>query len=116
MPKHKCVLYAPPAECDISPGGRSWLTAQDYHICIHVHDIIYKKHLNLDSPLSESVWGGFLLKIQILYRNMPLGAGISVCPSKTGALEHAVGRWNPCAPAKLGRWNMPWGAGIRLPQ
>ena len=26
-----------------------------------------KKHLKLDPPLSESVWGGFLLKIQILH-------------------------------------------------
>ena len=42
--------------------------AQNSHICIHVHDIMHKKHLNLHSPLSESVWGGFLVKIQILHR------------------------------------------------
>ena len=68
--------------------------AQNSHICIHVHDIIHKKHLNLHSPLSESVWGGFLLKIQILHRK-PQGSSNK---------------------RPRGCWNMPWGAGIRVPQ
>jgi len=77
----------------------------------HVYDIIYEKHLNLHSPLSESVWGGFVLKIQFLYRK-PQGSS----KKRPRELQSAGGRWNPYASVKLWRWNMPWGAGISPPQ
>ena len=47
--------------------------AQNSYICIHVHGIIHKGNLNMLSPLSESVWGGFLVQIQIL-RRKPQGS------------------------------------------
>ena len=86
---------------------------------------LYTKNiLTCTRPCLNQSGAGFCLRFRfcignhrVLVTSAPGGAGAcrgaleSVCLSKTGALEHAVGRWNPFALVKLGRWNLtPFGA------
>ena len=98
--------------------------------CVFMCMTLYTKNiLTCTRPCLNQSGAGFWLRFRfcignhkVLVTSAPGSSSLlgriesyKLCLSPTGALEHAVGRWNPCASVKLGRWSMPWGAGIRAP-